>query len=67
MPAAWCPAVVGAVATAIGSPIGSPGGTRHELDLQGARRVVHSLIRTVSDPGDACSAAYRDLAQMVPA
>ncbi|MHB1519434.1 MAG: glycosyltransferase family protein [Acidimicrobiales bacterium] len=59
---ALIPAVIAAVADVIGTPFG----IRHELDLDGSRRVVDSLTRTVNEPGGA-TFRWDDLTRMIPA
>jgi len=60
-------ALIPAVSEAIAEAICSPGRARHELDLDGAQRVVSSLTRTVGEPGIAGFDASNHLTTMVPA
>lgn len=60
-------ALIPAVSEAVADAIRSPGRARHELDLDGAQRVVASLTRAVGEPGVAGFDASNELTRMVPA
>lgn len=60
-------ALIPAVTEAVADMISSSRGIRQELDLDGARRVVSSLTRTVGDPDTASFDASDVLTRMVPA
>jgi len=60
-------ALIPAVTAAVADAISSAGGVRHELDLDGARRVVASLTRSVYQPRVANFAVWDDLTRMIPA